>query len=293
MKRSNSERERVMSYTLNITQNGELAHHGIKGMHWGVRRYQNADGSYTSAGRARYGVGNARTNKEKDTSKRLKSEIDKAVKNEKYYENINDEYGSRRHFDSKTFSKETNFKSISKEDIDRIRGYEKKASDSYNKMVDAYQREAREIAKKPEFKKDLEQDIEILAEAYGVDVSNDKDAFNYIRDTCVRDYMDSHTPESLKHEKAVYKEINAYRDDIEKLADKLTAKYGDEKVANIKQSEEFYSPYTYKEIVRHNLSMKTSELWTTEMYDPSPKIDVCNEIASAFTMEDYNKSHKK
>lgn len=30
----------------------ELSHHGIKGMHWGVRRYQNADGSLTSAGKA-------------------------------------------------------------------------------------------------------------------------------------------------------------------------------------------------------------------------------------------------
>ena len=30
-----------------------LMHHGILGMHWGVRRYQNADGSYTPAGKAR------------------------------------------------------------------------------------------------------------------------------------------------------------------------------------------------------------------------------------------------
>lgn len=30
-----------------------LAHYGIKGMKWGVRRYQNKDGSYTSAGRNR------------------------------------------------------------------------------------------------------------------------------------------------------------------------------------------------------------------------------------------------
>lgn len=31
-----------------------LAHHGIKGMKWGVRRYQNKDGSLTSKGEARY-----------------------------------------------------------------------------------------------------------------------------------------------------------------------------------------------------------------------------------------------
>lgn len=32
----------------------ELRHHGIKGMRWGIRRYQNKDGSLTPAGRKRY-----------------------------------------------------------------------------------------------------------------------------------------------------------------------------------------------------------------------------------------------
>lgn len=31
-----------------------LQHHGIKGQRWGVRRFQNADGSLTSAGKKRY-----------------------------------------------------------------------------------------------------------------------------------------------------------------------------------------------------------------------------------------------
>lgn len=40
-------------YTSHATDR-ELYHYGVKGMKWGVRRYQNYDGSYTRAGMKRY-----------------------------------------------------------------------------------------------------------------------------------------------------------------------------------------------------------------------------------------------
>lgn len=34
-------------------ENNSLAHYGIRGMKWGVRQFQNSDGSYTSTGKKR------------------------------------------------------------------------------------------------------------------------------------------------------------------------------------------------------------------------------------------------
>jgi hypothetical protein len=42
--------------TLVEKYNHELYHHGVTGMKWGVRRYQNKDGSLTNAGKRRYGT---------------------------------------------------------------------------------------------------------------------------------------------------------------------------------------------------------------------------------------------
>jgi len=39
-----------------MTYGNELYHHGIKGQRWGVRKYQNEDGSLTIAGYQHYGL---------------------------------------------------------------------------------------------------------------------------------------------------------------------------------------------------------------------------------------------
>ena len=43
--------------------NNELYHHGIRGMKWGVRRYQNPDGTLTPAGKKRYADGSGADSK--------------------------------------------------------------------------------------------------------------------------------------------------------------------------------------------------------------------------------------
>ena len=47
----------------------ELMHWGIKGMKWGVRRYQNKDGSLTPAGKKRYDKEMAKLKEEEKIAK--------------------------------------------------------------------------------------------------------------------------------------------------------------------------------------------------------------------------------
>lgn len=63
-----------------LTSDGELIHWGIKGQKWGIRRYQNKDGSLTPAGQKRY---NAEMSKLKEREKIVKNQEKTKAKIEK------------------------------------------------------------------------------------------------------------------------------------------------------------------------------------------------------------------
>lgn len=93
-----------MSYMYGIwhwSDGSTIYHHGIKGMKWGVRRYQNPDGTLTAAGKKRYvgddGELNARGKLaytwqfHRDAQKARRYEKDKSKSGKEKYKRLTDD----------------------------------------------------------------------------------------------------------------------------------------------------------------------------------------------------------
>lgn len=90
----------------------ELYHYGIKGQKWGIRKYQNEDGTLTSEGKARYGYDETTGKLSKEGRKVEKSDRKAALKDAiKIQKDVKKEYGGifgTSEYDRSNIKQETN-----------------------------------------------------------------------------------------------------------------------------------------------------------------------------------------
>ena len=200
----------IITSTGSFIRGDDLYHWGIKGMKWGIRRYQNPDGSLTAAGKKRYtnpdgsltekgkkkfgdsGKSDAETPKRKTAKDMTDEELDKAINRARK----EDEYNRLRP-EPKAETKNENYKKLMTKVVNEMvipaviqsgrnalqKALDKQANDLLKDKIDPNSREA--LQKKYDvlkLKKDIEKlskgttSMDELSKAYNLKTTLMKDA---------------------------------------------------------------------------------------------------------------------
>lgn len=142
-----------------IANENYLEHHGIKGQKWGIRRYQNEDGSLTPEGRERYGLGKdtndySRYNLKKRT-KMLQKETSRRYRLLSNNLDVAQDLASQREYDDrKKWSSNKSFKEDMKKEALKYAKLEEQGAD-FNEMSDQEDKTIADLSKKYPGAKDL------------------------------------------------------------------------------------------------------------------------------------------
>ena len=116
-----------------------LYHHGIKGQKWGVRQYQNEDGSLTAAGRIHYGYGD----KERARAEYYESKVKTAKTNFGKRLAIRNAENNRLAADYKDIRAEAKRTGTKVNSIDYDIGYRKANAKFHKRMAETYKEGSR------------------------------------------------------------------------------------------------------------------------------------------------------
>jgi len=145
----------------------ELYHFGIKGMKWGVRRFQDKDGSLTSAGRRRYGIGS------------YFSEVHTAKKNRRLRDReIQNKYDKALIDIEKRYKKGQN---LSDKDLNREQDLDRRTQNEWARSKEQYKKDKRAARERYENEALGREKAKLDAKRKSVREKNEGRYANYIR----------------------------------------------------------------------------------------------------------------
>ena len=232
-----------------LTEEG-LQHHGIKGMHWGIRRYQNPDGTLTDKGKKHYG-----------------KKILKAVKNK------NDHFDVRQ----KIRSNNKYIKYVSEQD-DVKRAYEREEK-ATGDWVDRYEKVMGKLIDdtvtfdKHNKKTSINMNSPLVKASLSKDPKQRKIDYDFIKREMVPPRDDdwrsvgskyirkniNKYPDITKHDKQHKKAETNYNKTVEKYTKDLLSNIGDKKISEINKSYTSSKTESIKDIVNGAIRMDLIE----------------------------------
>lgn len=195
-------------------ESNTLNHHGIKGQKWGIRRYQNKDGTLTAAGRKRYDEEMERLKKEEKILKnkqRTKAQLDKLEAKRKEIEEQKKTMDGKKQTETteREIPAENVRKSVGKKKIKDMSDAELKAIvdrlDLERKYKDAMANSGSKVEDGRNFVQKFKEDIVVPAAKAGAknaiqNMSRDATAYVGVKlGEAIRDYVNS--SQSVKKKK--------------------------------------------------------------------------------------------